>query len=178
MMRVNRDPWFDPYTLGVAGSRPIYPKETHMDTKNTTETLDHLMQTLEDGAKGFTDAADKLGDITRPDIATAFRGFADQRTRFHSELKTLSLALGHEPEEKGTVAATLHRSWMGIKDLISGKDPDGVLDAAEQGEDHAVSVYRKACDEELPADVRTVVERQLAAINVSHEAVKQLRNAA
>ncbi len=80
--------------------------------------------------------------------------------------------------ESGTAAAALHRGWMALKDAISGSDPEGVLDVAEQGEDHAVSEYQKALDNtEISTQLRSVIERQFAAVKSAHDEVSSLRDA-
>ncbi|MEP1124798.1 MAG: PA2169 family four-helix-bundle protein [Ilumatobacter sp.] len=136
-----------------------------------------LIETLEDGRKGFADAADKLADTNRADIAPKFREFAEQRAGFSAELETMAAAYGDDIDEDGSVLAAVHRGWMSLKDALAGSDPDGVLDAAEQGEDHALSEYDKAlANTEISADLRTVVQRQHAVIATAHAEVKRLRD--
>jgi uncharacterized protein (TIGR02284 family) len=144
----------------------------------TLDALDELMQTLEDGAKGYAEGADKLEQTDRSDLSMTFRDFARQRREFHSELQTLAAEMGQKPSTRGSVTGALHRGWMAVKDMMSGDDPSGVLDAAEQGEDHALKSYRNACDSDLDARVRAVVERQMSEIAAAHAQVKQLRDAA
>jgi len=134
----------------------------------------NLMQTVEDGRNGFADAADKLADTDRPDLAPRFRDFSEQRSAMYSELENLAAKYGDDLDEDGTVAAALHRGWMSLKDVLAGESADGVLDAAAQGEDHAVSEYRKALDEELSPELAEVVRRQLVEITAVHDQVKQL----
>ncbi len=147
-----------------------------MNTDELNDVLDELMHTLEDGAHGFTSAAEKLEAI-RPDIAVAFRLYADQRFRFHEELKEFVNGMGGESTDSGTLGGMLHRGWMGIKDTVSTGEPNGVLDVAEQGENHAASVYARVCDdEELPHAIRVVVDRQRAEVVTAQEHVNHLRH--
>ena len=74
------------------------------------------------------------------------------------------------------MAGKLHRGWMSLKDALAGSDPDGVLEAAEQGEDHAVGEYDKALKAEISQPLRVVVERQAAEVKRGHDEVKALRN--
>jgi len=133
-----------------------------------------LMQTVEDGRNGFADAADKLADTDRPDLAPRFRDFSEQRSAMYSELENLAASYGDDLNEDGSVAASLHRGWMSLKDALAGSSADGVLDAAEQGEGHAVSEYRKALDEEVSPELAEVVRRQLVEITAVHDEVKRL----
>ncbi|MDP1805762.1 MAG: PA2169 family four-helix-bundle protein [Acidimicrobiales bacterium] len=137
-----------------------------------------LMTVLEDGREGFHAAADKLESTDRADLASTFRRLGDQRGQFHAELQEMARAYGDAVDEGGSVAGTLHRGWMAVKDALAGSDPHGVLDAAEQGEDHAVETYEKALTEDLSVDLRGVVERQLVAVRAAHDEVRALRDTA
>jgi len=142
--------------------------------KNVTEDL---MEILEDSREGFTDAASKLTDTDSADLAVRFEEFSGQRAGFYSELQQMAAAYGDDVEESGSARAAVHRTWMALKDTISGSDPAGVLDAAEQGEDHAVAAYEKALTEDISPNLRTAVERQFTQVKATHDAVKALRNA-
>lgn len=144
------------------------------DRKVTTD----LIQTLEDGKKGFTDAADKLADTNRADLAPKFRELAEERAKFSAELETMAAAYGDDIDEDGSVLAAAHRGWMSLKDALSGSDPDGVLDAAEQGEDHAVSEYEKALEADISENLRQTIQRQFVAVKAAHDDVKRLRDLA
>lgn len=136
-----------------------------------------LMQTLEDGKEGFRKAADKLDSTDRADLAEPFRRLGDQRADFYGELQHLAAGYGDAVDQSGSLAGTLHRGWMTLKDALAGSDPHGVLDAAEQGEDHAVAAYEKALAEQLSAPLRDVVERQYTAVKAAHDEVRSLREA-
>lgn len=133
-----------------------------------------LMQTVEDGRNGFADAAAKLADTDRPDLAPRFRDFSEQRSAMYTELETLAASYGDDLDEDGSVAAALHRGWMSLKDALTGSSADGVLDVAEQGEAHAVSEFRTALDEDLSPELAEVVRRQLVEITAVHDEVKRL----
>lgn len=137
-----------------------------------------LIETLEDGKVGFGKAADKLEADGRTDIAQQFRGYADQRASFAQELRDLAAQYGDRIEEDSSLVGALHRGWMSIKDAVSGDDPQGVLDAAEQGEDHAKAEYRDALQADISSHLRTVVERQATQVKLVHDEVKALRDRA
>ncbi len=136
-----------------------------------------LIQTLEDGKEGFAKGAEKLADSDRPELATAFRQNSQQRERFATDLQEMAKGYGDQIDDSGTVAGTLHRGWMSLKDALTGSGPDGVLDAAEQGEDHALKEYDKALKADISPELRTVVERQRADVQAAHDQVKALRDA-
>jgi uncharacterized protein (TIGR02284 family) len=146
-----------------------------MEPTKTFDVLDELMQTLEDGMEGFESALEKLDPVTSQAEITLFGSLIQQRRDFRQELRTLSATMDHEVKETGTVAAKLHRSWMGLKDLVSGSDAGGVVDAAEQGEAHALKVFTEACAQDLPTELKVVVEHQRSAIAASHAHIEQLK---
>ncbi|MEQ1785721.1 MAG: PA2169 family four-helix-bundle protein [Acidimicrobiales bacterium] len=141
-----------------------------------THVMKDLIETLEDGKDGFAKGAEKLAADGSPDVAATFRELSAQRGRFSEELRSLG-TFGDDVDESGSLAAAVHRGWMSLKDALSGSDPKGVLDVAEQGEDHAVKKFEKALTEDLSPGLRTVVERQLRDVQAAHDRVRDLRNA-
>lgn len=143
----------------------------------THSTLEELLATVENGRRGFAEAADKLDADGHPALAADMRDLAEQRLRMSNELKALAASEGPTIEAgEGTVAGAMHRTLMGLRDALTGDDPYAVLAAAEHGEDHAVSEFEKALAEELPMTVRTVVQRQHEEVLTAHERVRALRD--
>lgn len=147
-----------------------------METNKTAAVLEDLIETLEDGRKGFEQAAERIEDSDEPALAIDLRRFAQQRAEFSIELRELAGRHGLEIDEEGSTGGALHRGWMSLKDALTGDDPRAVLAAAEAGEDHAVSEYDDALEEDLPASVRSVVERQALTVKRTHDEVKALRD--
>lgn len=143
------------------------------------QVTNDLIETLKDGQEGFTRAAKRLEGTDRADLCGAFEDYAAQRAAFAVQLQTLAAGYGDRAEESGTLTGSLHRGWMALKDLVSGSgDADGVLDAAEQGEDHAVAAYKKALDEDLSPTLREIVSQQHRDVKAAHDFVRDARNAA
>lgn len=134
-----------------------------------------LIETLEDGKEGFAKGAEKLAGTSSPELAETFRKYSGQRADFAAELRTMAKEYGDEIHESGSVAAAVHRGWLSLKDALAGSSPKGVLDAAEKGEDHAVSEYEKALKSDLSPALRAVVERQFADVKAAHDTVRSLQ---
>jgi uncharacterized protein (TIGR02284 family) len=79
--------------------------------------------------------------------------------------------------EAGSVSGSLHRAWVDIKSTITGMDEAAVLAECERGEDVAKRAYEEALCKDLPADVRSMVERQYQGVRQHHDRVRQLRGA-
>lgn len=136
-----------------------------------------LIETLEDGREGFARGAEKLDATDSPELAATFRQLSEQRAQFSHELRQMAKEYGDNITESGSVAASLHRGWMSLKDALSGSGPGGVLKAAEQGEDHAVKEFKKALDDQgISQGLRTVVERQYGEVQTAHDQVRSLQD--
>lgn len=134
-----------------------------------------LIETLEDGRKGFAQAADKLDGGEHPEVSAQLRQYSEQRAAFSSELQNLAQDYGDDIDESGSVAAAAHRGWIALKDALTGDDPDAVLAAVETGEEHAVSEYEDALGKDISSHLREVVERQAGDVRSAHATIRSLR---
>ena len=141
---------------------------------NDASVTKDLLQTLEDGRAGYEKGAEKLDSTDAPELAPTFRKYSEQRAAFTTELQSLAQQYGDQLDADGSLAGTLHRGWLSLKDALAGSKPDGVIDAAEQGEDHAVSEYEKALDAEISDGLRQVVERQYRDVVAARDEVSAL----
>ena len=134
-------------------------------------TLNNLIETCRDGQQGFQTAAEA---VERGDLKQLFHGYSQQRASFVGELQGEVRRLGGDPENAGSVAATLHRGWIDLKAAVTGRDDAAILAECERGEDSAVSNYRDALGVDLPANVRSIVERQFGEVKEAHDRVRSL----
>jgi len=141
---------------------------------NDAAVTKELIQTLEDGKDGYATGAEKLDKDGETGLATTFRDMASKRGEMYDELQKIAASYGDSIESSGSVAAKVHRGWLALKDAVAGSDPDGVLDAAVQGEDHAVTEYEKALAEDISPEFKTVVQRQLTEVRSARDQVKAL----
>jgi uncharacterized protein (TIGR02284 family) len=146
-----------------------------MNNKEVISTLNDLIETCKDGEEGFRVCADDLQD---PQLKISFIERAESCATAASELQFLVESLGGEPETSSSVSGALHRRWVDIKSLVTGKDNLSILNECERGEDVALKSYRSALEKDLPAEVRAVVERQSAGVQHNHDRVRQLRDSA
>jgi uncharacterized protein (TIGR02284 family) len=145
-----------------------------MDNKQTIGILNDLIETCRDGQEGFKEAAE---NSKSPDLKTFFNERSQERARCVGELQQQVRSLGGDPENSGSTAGAMHRVWIDIKGTLTGKDDHSILNEAERGEDSAVKAFEEALNEALPANVRTVLEREYRVVKNAHDRVKQLRDA-
>lgn len=146
-----------------------------MTNEDVISTLNGLIETNKDGQNGFKEAAE---GVQNSELKSAFYDFSQQRSQFAGELQTAVRDLGGDPENAGSVSGALHRGWINIKSAVTGQDDTAILNEAERGEDAAKKAYKDALEEELPANVRAIIERQSTAINAAHDKVKAMRDSA
>lgn len=135
--------------------------------------LNDLIQYCRDGQEGFKTAAE---GVEREDLKTLFYEYSQQRSQFVGVLQGLVRTLGGDPEDSGSVSAALHRGWMDIKSLVTGKDEHAILSECERGEDYAKNAYAETLKMNLPDNVRNVIQEQAQAVLAAHNRIKGFRD--
>ena len=145
-----------------------------MTNDNVISTLNNLIETCKDGENGFRTASD---GVKNSELKTLFLTYSQQRAQFAAELQNEVRNLGGDPEDTGSVAASLHRGWINIKSTVTGEDEGAVISECERGEDSAVRNYQDALKEDLPANIQTVVQRQYTQVKEAHDRIRGLERA-
>lgn len=145
-----------------------------MDYDNVISTLNNLIETCKDGENGFRTAAE---GVKKGELRTLFNTYAQQRAQFAAELQTEVRQFGGDPEKSGSVAAALHRGWINIKSAVTGEDEGAIISECERGEDSAVKNYQEALKEDIPQNVREIIERQFTEVKQAHDRIRALESA-
>jgi uncharacterized protein (TIGR02284 family) len=144
-----------------------------MDKDDVISTLNRLIKTCKDGEEGFSSSAENVSD---PELKRIFneraRGCALGAQKLQEEVRRL----GGDPDTSGSASGAAHRAWVNVKSAVTGKDDKAILQEVERGEDVAVESYQKALKEDLPADIRALVERQYQGVQENHNRVRDLRD--
>ncbi|MEO8536392.1 MAG: PA2169 family four-helix-bundle protein [Betaproteobacteria bacterium] len=141
---------------------------------DTASVLNELVETSKDGEKGFRTAAE---DTKNAELKEIFSKRAQDCGKGASELQALVARMGEKPEDGGSVSGAVHRGWVNLKAAVSVRDDLAILEECERGEDVAKAAYRDALtDESLPADIRTVVQKQYDGVVRNHDQIRDLRD--
>jgi uncharacterized protein (TIGR02284 family) len=135
--------------------------------------LNDLIETSKDGERGFMKAAEDARDANVNEVLLDSAARCTQGARI---LQDLVLKLGGKPEGGGSVAGALHRGWIDMKAAIGSRTDYAILIDCEKGEDAAKKRFRDALDQDLPVDVRTVVEPLYAGVLQNHDRIRALRD--
>ncbi len=137
---------------------------------DSNELVKGVIEVLHDGARGFSDIGDHLQS---PELKTYFIEESNTRAQFARELQA---AAGLGEDVGGTAAGSVHRVWGDLKASLGGGDHT-LLVTAEQGEDASKKAYKEVLESNnLDSNVRSVLTRQQAHIQASHDKVKMFRD--
>lgn len=142
-----------------------------MTNEETIAVLNDLIEISKDGEREFQDCAE---DVTDPELLNFFTEKSQQCSRGAEMLQEQVRLLGGEPETEGSFAGAAHRMWVNLKSAITGADKTSILKECERGEQHAVEAYEKALQEDLPPDIREMVEMQHHVVVANMERVHTL----
>lgn len=149
--------------------------------KDVIDVLNDLIEYSKDGEKGFKASAD---DVKNPGSKAFFVQRAGECANAAGELQSEVRRLGGDPETSTSISGDLHRGWVNLKSMVTGKDEEAVLNEVERGEDHALKAYKEAREKLVKlgrsaSDMTySLVEKQLQGVQRNHDQVKALRNAA
>jgi uncharacterized protein (TIGR02284 family) len=144
-----------------------------MTNDKAISVLNNLIETCKDGEQGFRTAADGL---TSPEITSTFHRYARERGQMSKDLEAEVRRLGGDPERSGSTAGAVHRGWLDIKSVITGKDDHAILAEAERGEDVAKNAFEAALKESLPDSALMLVQVEAAKVRQAHDYVRSLRD--
>jgi len=144
-----------------------------MDTDDTIETINDLIETCKDGEYGFRACAEYMRNA---DTKQLFMRHAEECRAAAAELQSLVVQCGGEAADSGSVAGAAHRGWVAVKGTLAGYTDTAILEETERGEDTALERYRSALEKGLPPQVQAVVDRQYQGAKRNHAQVRTLRD--
>ena len=158
---------------GAVGSMQSASIDEGGGREDALDVLEDLAECSKDGEYGFRACAEQA---ERQDLKTMFMQRADECRKAAQELNQKISALGGTAEDGGSATGAIHRGWVSVKTALSTSDDKAVLEECERGEDAALARYRKAMKQNLPADVKQLVEKQMQGVQKNHDQIKMLRD--
>ena len=96
-----------------------------MDNDDIVDTLNDLIETSKDGEYGFRTCAERA---TSNELRQTFNKRAASCASAATELQALVRQHGGKAEQSGSVAGTVHRGWVSVRDAVAGTSDQSVLD--------------------------------------------------
>lgn len=145
-----------------------------MSTDSTISILNGLIKTTLDSVKGFKDAAK---DAESTQFSSMFADFARERSEAATALQAEVSRLGGDPEDDSSFLAAAHRTFMDLKQAVTGKDDKAVVQEVERGEDYLKGKFQEALSNaDLDPTSRGVVERAYQSVQAGHDRVSALKH--
>jgi uncharacterized protein (TIGR02284 family) len=146
-----------------------------MEHNDVVKTLNKLIETSKDGEYGFRSSGEH---VKSPQIRELFMKRAEECRQAAAELQSLVVQHGGSADDGGSASGAMHRGWVAVKGALAGYSDLAMLEETERGEDVALASYRRALEQDLPPNVRQVVERHLQGVQRNHDQVRMLRDQA
>lgn len=108
------------------------------------DALKTLLTRLIDSREGYRDA---LEHAESPAIKQMFTEFMQRRDHNASEIRTFLVKEGHSVDDDGSLLASAHRTWMDLKDSVTGSDDSKIIAEVVRGEKTLLDSYDKALAE-------------------------------
>ncbi len=144
------------------------------DTSYDIRTLNGLITTTIDSVDGYRAAGD---DSAAGRFATLFNDRATERAAMAEKLKSAVSRLGGDPEDDGSLLAGAHRAFMSLKDAVTGKDEQAIVNEVERGEDVIKARYEKAmADADLSPDTKTIIADCYTSVKDGHDQMRDLKH--
>lgn len=150
-------------------------EDAPLDKDEVVDVLNELLETSRDGELGFRSCAQEVDSAS---AKAFFEGRALACQAAQAELLPLIARYGGQPAEGGSASGALHRGWVHVKGKLGADSELAMMESCEQGEDAALARYRKVLRQNLPADVRAVVQEQARGVRRNHDEIRDLRDAA
>jgi uncharacterized protein (TIGR02284 family) len=135
-------------------------------SKDDLGQLRELLHMNVDSRDGFAYAGKRLAD-KHSSLAMRFHRYSQERNDFSEKLKQIE-EMNHEtPSTRGSIAASLHRTWMELRDALNeAVDVSAVVAEAQRGESYIKEAYESA--------IHTVSEPRLTELlTQQYESVKE-----
>ncbi|MGR3466835.1 MAG: ferritin-like domain-containing protein [Shimia sp.] len=127
------------------------------------DALKTLLTRLVDSREGYREVLD---DIENPTIKGMIQRFHTHREQYATEIRTALTNAGEKVDEDGSLLASAHRVFVGLRDALSSGD-EAVLAETLRGEKKLVEAYDEAIQAETPADP------EYQTLVTQHQVVKQ-----
>ncbi|HTR62197.1 MAG TPA: PA2169 family four-helix-bundle protein [Candidatus Binataceae bacterium] len=127
------------------------------------EALDRLIAVSIDGEKRYEHAAK---DVERASLEAFFEWQAYNRKTAAEELAEVRGRLYGDGREHGTLAGLADRAALDFA-VVMSKGDTGVVEWCREDDAEVIAEYEKALAEDLPEEVRLLLQRQLERVRLA-----------
>ena len=111
--------------------------------------LKTLYTRLIDSRDGYEQAIERSDSEAHKSL---FRDLHERRTRNASQVRTYIAQQGEEMDDDGSLLAAAHRTFLSLKDSVTGAGDEAVLEEVIRGEETLLSAYDEAIGDAAGSD--------------------------
>jgi uncharacterized protein (TIGR02284 family) len=132
-----------------------------------------LAQFVKDGKVGYKKAAEETKDMS---LKAFCEDQSQKRAMFLSELNSIIIRNGGDPETSDTIKGKIYHQWMDIKAALTSQDDEAIIGSCVYGEEWALKAYDDALEsKDLPADVRMTFMKQRETCHNAYVELKKMK---
>ncbi|GLQ87471.1 PA2169 family four-helix-bundle protein [Dyella flagellata] len=136
--------------------------------------LNRLIEATIDSVDGYEEAAK---DVSNPEIKAVFERRSRERLAAFTSLQSQVKALGGEPEDEGSLLASMHRAFVNLRSAAARSGDLAVIDEVERGEDRIRSKFEDAIQQAgLSASSLAAVQQAYVSVRSGHDEVSRLKH--
>lgn len=164
--------------MAVAKNNPIIQNTIMNNTTKTVSVLTDLLHITNDRIQGFSKVEDKVWD-TYPTLRADYDGMVTQSQKMKRELSQLIAERNGSPDQSGSAAGALHRTWIDLINSFGSNEASTTLGNVLYGEQAAINAYEKALDSgDLCPESSRVVLDHLHHLKASFQKFENIEEAA
>ena len=119
--------------------------------------LKELYTRLLDSRDGYEQAFERANETYFKPLLAELK---QERAEFAAAVRADLVKFGENVDEEGSILAGLHRSFLGLRDAVTGQDDEAIKAEIVRGEEHLKKAYDAAMEEAAPGTQQTVLAEQ------------------
>lgn len=149
-----------------------------METPQTVEILNQLIQVNYDRSAGYHKAVDELKSQC-DDLEAILTGMANDSKTFAQELTQMVINMGGEFATGTSREGNIYRAWMDLATTYSENRKQAILKACKYIEDEAQNAYQSAlsADSKMDPQVKTIISEQQATLKTALDIIRRFQDA-
>jgi uncharacterized protein (TIGR02284 family) len=145
-----------------------------MTTDYDIDILNDLIVTTIDSVDGYRKAG---ADAETNRFQAMFMSRATERDGVVTQLQNQVRALGGTPADDGSLSAGAHRLFMGLREIVSGRDDDAIIAEVEHGEDNIKAKFEQALnDKDVSVETIQVISKCFTSVKSGHDQMRDLKH--
>jgi uncharacterized protein (TIGR02284 family) len=144
-----------------------------MTNNDDIAVLNRLIGVTIDSVEGYSEAAK---DVKNPELKAIFQRRARERLAAYRSLQSQVSALGGEPQDDGTLLASVHRVFVNLRSTVQSGDL-AVIDEVERGEDVIKARYEDAIHQAgFSSSSLAAVQHAYESVRSGHDEMSRLKH--